>query len=602
MTAKDRKSFPFILCSIFSLMILMYYPLGLIRALVYGKKINFWAQQEGFTWEIIGYFAAAMLLLKTDKIIKWLKDHPLCAAGCGLYLIVLILQQIFIFPSFYYFGAGLSYLTLIGAGFFYAKEWRKLFLPLLWIFFLFSILMNIHDIAHNFHSGLTGNWNWSSTLTLISSGSLFFIFCKFIPDFQRKWGIYFTIFTILILFYLYFAGNFPKGTYLGALIGALTLLWGYLDYFTSRKNRIKYLLILVSICCIATALMHKSVGTYFKEDPRIYLWENGINVFTSNPLLGCEYGRYISEAANKMNIEYFASGKAASIHNHPHNEFIFLLANSGIIALTIIILMTTVWLKGLLNFERKRNFEQGYFLFIYTVLLTHAMVDIPLYHWPCNIIFYLLCGALLPIFNAETANEYESKKILPIIFAVIFCLTGGYLTYMNFMSSMYYRTALRYGHRTDHRLPLTNKSISFRPTYKNINDSAVLTSRYNAELGIKIMESMPSLTGIENYANNNLTLANLYSSLNQYHIALKYHEKEYKNFPLSIRNLYFFQQTLRKAGKINESNAINNMIKEIMKIQNIDNRHIPVIIKNPQYDLNPGRIPDNLLNSTRNNR
>ena len=190
MDTDSKNKIYFSLAFVFSLMILLYYPLGLVRAISYKNPISNWSELEGFTWEIAGFFALGMILLKTSALIDFLKKNKIIAVGSAFFILILILQQIFIFPSFYNFGGGLSYLALIGAGFLYGREFKKVFLPLFWILLLFSLLMDLHDVFTPHASGLTGNWNWSATLILVLSWSIFFIFRKKIPEFESRWGIY----------------------------------------------------------------------------------------------------------------------------------------------------------------------------------------------------------------------------------------------------------------------------------------------------------------------------------------------------------------------------------------------------------------------------
>lgn len=588
------KRTDFIAAGIFSLMMLMYYPLGLARATAFANPLKQWSALEGFTWEVIGFFALSLISLKADKLFTFLKKHISVAIAVVLYICILILQQIFIFPSFYYFGGGITYLALIGAGFLYANEWKKLFLPLLWIFFLFSLLMNLHDFMFKNTAGLTGNWNWSSTLTLISSGSIFLLFSKKLPFFERKWGIYFSIFTFLILIYLYFVGHFPKGTILSGIIALGLLFWCYLDYFMSRRSRVILLTAGIFIIAVIMFWQKDFIGSRLNNDTRIYLWENGLRVIAESPLIGCEYGRYMTVSAGKMSPEYFLTNHAAVIHNHPHNELLFLLANFGIGGIVIVLLMLYTLVKAIRSFECRKTFFNGYFLFIYSVLLLHSFFDILLMHWPNNLIFYLLAGALLPMMQDEKSETEKEKPLYFYAAAFIFFLPGAYFTYMNFMSSMYYRHALSLGKNYQKRLKATEKSIFFRPTYKTINDAAVLSG--NPAAAVKLFESMPRLVGIENYSHSNLMLANYYMDLGNVAKALPYYEKEYQCFPLSVRNLFFFQKALLSIGKKDEAIALRKQILEILKAKGLKTHHANILINYPDYDLNSNRIPAKLLN------
>lgn len=597
--ASLQKCFPsvtadFILCSIFSLMMLMYYPLGIARAAAFKNPLKNWSALEGFTWEVIGYFALAMVILKADKVFEFLKKHLAAAAGVLIYICILILQQIFIFPSFYYFGGGLTFLTMAAVGYFYANEWKKLLLPLLWIFFIFSLLMNLHDFMFKNSAGLTGNWNWSSTLTLISSGSIFLLFNKKFPKFERKWGIYFTLFTFAVLIYLYFAGHFPKGTILSGILGLGLLLWCYLDYYMERRMRFILLAAGVLIVGIFFIWQKNLIGAFLNDDVRLYLWENGLKVIAENPLIGCEYNRYITVSADKMSPEYFLTNHAAVIHNHPHNEILFLLANFGIGGIVIILLMLYTFVKAIRNFERKKDFFNGYFLFVYTVLLLHSMIDVLLMHWPNNIIFYLLAGGLAVMLNDEVVENSSKANIYSYAAAGIFAIIGFYLVFMNFMSSMYYRQGLSCGKDYKKRLLVTEKSLYYRPTYKNINDAAVLSG--SPEVAIALFTNMPYYTGIKNYAHSNLNIANYYMEINNVGAALTYYKKEYQCFPLSVRNLFYFQRALLKINKKDEAITLRKRILEILKAKNLKPHHANILINYPDYDLNSNRIPAKLLN------
>ena len=583
----------FILCAVFSLMMLLYYPLGIMRAAAYGNPIRNWSLLEGFTWETIGYFALALTALKADKLFAFLKKHIFAAFGVIIYICILLLQQFFIFPSFYYFGGGISYLALICVGFLYAEEWKKLLLPFLWILFIASIAMNIHDFVYGNTAGLTGNWNWSSTLTLVSGTSIFFIFGGKLPAFERKWGFYFSLLTIILLIYIYFVGHFPKGTIFSSIIALCVLFWCYLDYFMSRKMR--YIILAAAIVVIGiTAVLQKDfIAVKLKNDTRIFLWENGLKVIAENPFIGCEYGRYITVSADKMAPEYFLSGHAAVIHNHPHNEFLFHLANYGIGGIVLILLMLYILVMAIRLFERQRNFFNGYFLFIYTVLLVHSMVDVTLMHWPCNLLFYLAIGALIPMMGEKSEPQSRKTPFYLYLSAIIFLLLGCYLFFMNFMSSLYYRRAVSLGKDYAKRLSETRKSLSYRPTYKTVNDVAALAN--SPEERVMLMLDMKKLTGIENYSHSNLTIANTFMELKMPEQALKYYEKEQQCFPLSVRNLFFFRNSLMQLKKREEAIAVEKMIFEIIKMKNLDRRHINILIRYPEYDLNSSRIPANLL-------
>ena len=84
----------FIAAGIFLLLILAAYPLSWARTLAYGDIIRNWSYLEGFSWEIISYFAVGFTILKYRELYSLFKNNLLLAVGTGVFLTVLILQQI----------------------------------------------------------------------------------------------------------------------------------------------------------------------------------------------------------------------------------------------------------------------------------------------------------------------------------------------------------------------------------------------------------------------------------------------------------------------------------------------------------------------------
>lgn len=607
----------YIIPAFLGFLVLCAYPLAFCRVLSFNKLIANWSLLEGFTWEIIGYFALAAVIMRWRKLFDLLKEKPVILFGAAIYMLILAVQQVFIFKSFYYFGGGLSYITFIAAGYLYAKEWQKILLPMLWIFLLFSVIANFYDMKmDNQRAGFTGNWNWSATLTLITSGSIFFIFRKILPGFKRFWGIYFTGLIALAAVYLYFVANFPKGTIVAAFVGGIVLLWGYLDYFTNRKQRSMLYLLIFIILAGGAFFMRGRIAEMLKNDTRIYLWQNGFNVILFNPTAGCGYGRYISEAADKMPEKYFLTDNAAVIHNHPHNEFIYLIATFGIGGIVLCIWILYIFIKSMFLFERRRDFKNGYFLFIFTVLLMHSMVDVLLMHWPNGPIFNLLCGALVPMLKihdnavvpeineqpeANVSEEDKTEKYpeFKYISAIICIIIGGYLLYMNLMASMYYRQSVNLGNNLKARADITRKSMQYRATYKTVNDAAVLSE--SAAEGLKLLCSMEEKTGIANFAHTNYQKAIFYLQVNDFQKAYESCLEEEKCFPYSIRNLYLLQNILDFTGEHKERDIVRKKIIDIIKLKSktvkgLGTHHIGYLVENSAYDLNTGRMPQEILN------
>lgn len=181
-----------------------------------------------------------------------------------------------------------------------------------------------------------------------------FIFILFITlSIQKKYkAIYYNIFyflTAMVSIYALYI-SYSRGAVLG-LIFAITLWFGLVIY-RNRENR---RLIIISLVIF---LLFTSLSTFFMPDSlinkfrkiqdiesswslktRIIMWETSLNLIKKNPVLGIGIGNFKPAFVEYMNDHNIKLPGNKMRHDHPHNLFLFIAVEQGIISLLIFIYM-----------------------------------------------------------------------------------------------------------------------------------------------------------------------------------------------------------------------------------------------------------------------
>jgi O-antigen ligase len=93
---------------------------------------------------------------------------------------------------------------------------------------------------------------------------------------------------------------------------------------------------------------------------RYYMWKGALKVYLENPLFGAGTGGY--EAVMKR----YKTDENIPDLVQPHNSFLYIAANYGIVGILVFLWLFTIVLK---NSWQKRNSLPGFAVFIYTVVL-----------------------------------------------------------------------------------------------------------------------------------------------------------------------------------------------------------------------------------------
>ena len=203
----------------------------------------------------------------------------------------------------------------------------------------------------------------------------------------------------------------------------------------------------------------QSIGGYWygSGGERIQLWKKSIKVFKEHPLIGSGVGSWKIEVL-KYGHQGLATEDNRTFHQRPHNDYLWILCEQGILGLLaylISILSILVMLVQLLRAEIRTNYRLFYFACIYTLMgyLVFAFFSFPkeriehqlilMFVFSTVIIHYLklrkeevLCQQEK---QGEASNLNSGKNVNSGLFVLllsltIICLSIGYSRYASEVS------------------------------------------------------------------------------------------------------------------------------------------------------------------------
>jgi O-antigen ligase len=260
------------------------------------------------------------------------------------------------------------------------------------IVFCFTFGLWLTQIPKNINFKQLLKENWLSSLVVILTA--FAIICSFTR------GVWFSISVAAILMTLLARSKFAITLLLGGFISVGSILFASHGF----QERMK----------IAIDSKHET------NQERVTLWKVNWEIFKEYPILGIGYGenfRRLPTYYKKMNIpENFFKSNA-------HNQFLHLLAGTGILGLAIYLLLLGIlfyWnLKLWLFLPQENLFERGIILAYFGVLIHITLGGI----FECNFeesvtlhAFFLITGVMLWIRhkNLLQLNEFKLRlKVRP---------------------------------------------------------------------------------------------------------------------------------------------------------------------------------------------
>ncbi len=449
-------------------------------------------------------------------------------------------------------GLGLLVLPLLGMV--YRREGQKYLPQVLAALFVVNLVhLAVFGALSPYPYGLTGNWNWSWTLLAACAPAA----ALMLPPGWRLGGAVTLTVIALLLPAVLFPQYLSKGTMIAATLAAMFLL---LRRFLSWP---KFLILAAAATVILICVL-----PYFKLDSDIRrdLWQGSLATLS---LTGHGPGSFENVVAGHLPTRYFLSPFAADRHIHPHNQLLLYANDYGISGL--------VFLTVLLYMALRNSFRLSadpVLLWPFLLFLLHGLVDTVLSTVIIGSVFLLLTGILAS--NGKFRN-YPNWLLANLAFVL-----AGLLLLSNVVSNYCYREAKLA--LQDNNADLAAKRILWSINTRPSNDNLYLAGTialFHQKDPVRAEKYFTAMNQ-NNYSHRNGRLARALAAQGKFAESIPYFEAEKRNFPLSLINLYYFNQVKNKLNIPFDKQEFDT----ILTLKNIPSREIPCVLKNNLLDDN----------------
>ncbi len=492
----------------------------------------------------------------------------------------------------------------------YYDSFKKIFpyfLSFLWIVnLLHSLSLYLHNIEFY---GLACNRNWHASFLIVTTPCVSFILfnkLKYIHQntvfakYAKLLSLLPIIITVPILI-----GCKSRGAILSLCIASLVILYIKLSSKYRKIMRISILGGFLILFVFFNSILRQEFHKIDMTDIRIPLWKSTISLIQDNILIGTGEPSFESKLTPHLIEDFFLRHHAAPRSINPHNNLLYIFACYGIISLFAWLIFNFYALKSFFT-NKSISYDKLLYLFVFICLFIHGNLDLILFKWPTNYLFFITLGLLvydaLHIPKQEELNNVnqtlQNNKIFnPLFFTLLsipFCCISIFFIQQNLRSSQYRIYANIAEKNKDFAKTLSHydKSIQVKKVpltiYKTAN-FAFQTGNYPLTIKyLKLLETTPKY----NIAYSNELFGTTYCMMRQEQKALPYFRANVAKFKLSIKSWYFLFKVQKYLKKYKEAYISLQNIHYSMRLHNLKFEHLPALLldNSETYDIHPYKL------------
>lgn len=547
-----------------------------------------WAGITVFTEGLFVFLAMGAILFRWETLRSSLRNTNLLVKICLAVLLGFGLLHWAVGRYYHpeFLGLSLYWGILPLFGLVYRNDLERKLPAVLGAFWLCNVIVCIWvESATGEMFGLTGNWNWSAMLMLVTFP--FALRCVPLDCKGRKlYLILMWVVTLVLMRYLQSRAMVLSAAVAGAF-------WVFLKY---RKYRIPMaiaaVVLLIGAGFAAWKVFPERTQAFCDREIRIELWKGTVEMIKDCPL-GVGAASFENSFISYRSEKYFKNPHCAIRDNHPHNEILFLASTLGVSAALAFVILIVAALVGAVKeydagmMSRKRLL----FLLSFIAILCSSMLDLTLHVWPLGILGLLYFGMFAfpgkrvpeKVCDGPANRIGKTVFVLTLLMAAAnlvgtFCWEASHecIRRMNIPQAKNYA-------KTAHVLAPHFPNL----VYRTANEMLSRDQGYALELAESFQE-----TPWADYAHIHGLKSLLYAQKGDYLMAIEESLLEAEIFPLQIRPIVDVYYNYARSGHLDPevSNRLSREYAARIKKRNLTNEQVKAILQNPEYDMHPERI------------
>jgi O-antigen ligase len=394
---------------------------------------------------------------------------------------------------------------------------------------------------------------------------------------KEKYSNFFKLLDILcLLFGLWALGVSMSRAALMALIVGISFVW-YVN-FKEEKTFIKYAFIF--LCFLILAFLFPKIIQLYKTNIRNYLWAGTWRMILKKPVFGWGLGNFIFFYPYFRVREYFLQPESTPVTNHPHNEYLEIWAELGIIGLLLFLFFIFSVIIVALKNKNSKPFLPGIIGGIISVLCDNIF-STNLRNPSTSMYFWFLLGLTFK-YTKQEKIEFKFSKYLWYSIFLVSLIMAIFHSYYRIYPQIYYKNGITAKEKGDYEEAIENYLISCKLNPYNYECWYKLAYAYGMVGDYKKAEEI--YLDINKYifphfAKTDANLGTVYLKLNEIEKAFKYYKiaewfNPYDEDVLcSIASIYLVYynniekavEYLKRVLKINPENIYANRTISLLK-------------------------------------
>lgn len=546
-----------------------------------------WSGITIFTEGLFVFLAMGLFLLRKETFSAILKNTGWSIKVCvGILLLLGVLHWIaggYHRPE--YLGISLYWAIIPIFASAYRNDLERNLPKALGFLWIFNVIVCIWTETYRAKMfGITGNWNWSAILMLVS----FPFALRCVPLHCKGRKIYLASMWIVTLMLM------PYLQSRAAMISLVTAaaFWCFLRFRKFRLPMTVAGIILLAAGILVCKAFPDRVDAFLKNEIRVEIWKGTVNLIRDVPT-GVGVVSFENSFIPYRTEEYFLHPHCSPRDDHPHNEFLYMAATLGIAApIAFLVWIIMAFVSAVREYDTgMMSRKRVLFLLCFVAVLCNSMLDLTMHVWPVGILGLLFFGMFAfpgkrvpEILSDGPANRIGKTVIgftvllAAVNFAGTFCWDASHI----FIARKNLPAAKKYAKTALLLTPEIPNQV-----YRSANEMLSRDAEFSMTLVERIQDSP-----WKDYAHIHGLKSLLYRQKGEYQKAVDESLREAECFPLLIRPLFDVGSLYQSMGIKDFAPyiQINKELTARVNKRNLTPEQIQEILRNPVYDMHPERI------------